>query len=78
MNTGGEIRSVNELKLADVKLASKLWPKWLSPMKRIGINDCFASNGPYEDLIDLYGLLGSQIAETVEAFLQSSACAFSP
>ncbi len=48
-----------------------------TPMKRIGINDCFASNGPYEDLIGLYGLLGPQIAESVEGFLQSSASALS-
>jgi transketolase len=39
------------------------------PIKMIGVRDQFASNGPYEDLLALYGLQGSQIAETVKEFL---------
>ena len=38
-------------------------------MKMIGVNDRFASNGPYEELLGLYGLQAEQIAETVKAFL---------
>ena len=38
-------------------------------MKMIGVNDQFASNGPYEELLALYGLQPEQIAETVQAFL---------
>jgi len=33
-------------------------------MKMIGVDDQFGSNGPYEELIGLYGLLGPQIADT--------------
>jgi len=39
------------------------------PVKMIGIDDQFASNGPYEELIGLYGLQSEQIAETVKKFL---------
>ena len=39
------------------------------PVKMIGINDTFVSNGPYEPLLGMYGLLGDQIAVTVEEFL---------
>ena len=38
-------------------------------MKMIGVDDQFASNGPYEELLGLYGLQAEQIAETVKAFL---------
>ena len=38
-------------------------------MKMIGVDDQFASNGPYEELLALYGLQPDQIAETVKAFL---------
>jgi transketolase len=41
------------------------------PMKMIGVNDKFASNGPYDELLGLYGLLGPQIAETVKDFLRA-------
>lgn len=36
---------------------------------RIGVDDTFASNGPYEELLGLYGLLGPQIAQSVQSFL---------
>jgi transketolase len=39
------------------------------PMKMIGVDDQFASNGPYEDLLALYGLQPAQIARSVETFL---------
>jgi transketolase len=39
-------------------------------MRMIGVDDQFASNGPYEELLGLYGLLGPQIADTVEGFLK--------
>ncbi len=42
-----------------------------TPMKMIGVDDQFASNGPYEELLGLYGLQGDQIAETVKEFLAS-------
>lgn len=38
-------------------------------MKMIGVNDRFASNGPYEELLAQHGLQAEQIAETVKAFL---------
>ena len=38
-------------------------------MKMIGVDDQFASNGPYEELLALYGLQADQIAETVKVFL---------
>ena len=41
-----------------------------APVKMIGIDDQFASNGPYEDLIGLYGLQSEQIAETVKKFIK--------
>jgi len=41
-----------------------------TPMKMIGVDDQFASNGPYEELLALYGLQGAQIAETIKAFLK--------
>ncbi len=40
-----------------------------APVKMIGIDDQFASNGPYEELLGLYGLQSEQIAETVKEFL---------
>ncbi len=39
------------------------------PVKRIGIEDLYAGNGPYEELIAEYGLQPKQIAETVRSFL---------
>jgi transketolase len=38
-------------------------------MKMIGIDDLYASNGPYEELIGKYGLQPDQIKETVIQFL---------
>lgn len=40
-------------------------------MKMIGINDLYASNGPYEELIGKYGLQPDQIKETVIKFLHN-------
>jgi transketolase len=40
-------------------------------IKRIGIGDKFASNGPYEELIGKYGLQPDQICETVINFLKN-------
>jgi transketolase len=40
-------------------------------MKMIGINDLYASNGPYEELIGKYGLQPDQIKETVIPFLHN-------
>jgi transketolase C-terminal domain/subunit len=37
----------------------------------IGVDDQYASNGPYEELLGLYGLLAPQIAGAVEEFLSS-------
>ena len=39
------------------------------PVKRIGIADIYATNGPYEDLVREYGLQPDQIAKTVRDFL---------
>lgn len=41
-----------------------------TPMRMIGVDDQFASNGPYDELLGLYGLLGPQIADSVENFLK--------
>ncbi len=38
-------------------------------VKMIGIDDQFASNGPYEDLLGLYGMQPDQIQKTVKEFL---------
>jgi len=38
-------------------------------MKMIGIGDFYASNGPYEELLDKYGLQPEKIKETVIRFL---------
>jgi len=42
------------------------------PMRMIGVDDQFGSNGPYEELIGLYGLLGPQIADTCREFLRKT------
>jgi transketolase len=39
------------------------------PMRMVGVDDKFASNGPYDGLLGLYGLLAPQIAQTVKDFL---------
>jgi transketolase len=41
------------------------------PVKMIGVDDQFASNGPYEELLGLYGLQAAQIADTVKDFIRS-------
>lgn len=38
-------------------------------IKMIGVEDTFASNGPYDELIGLYGLQPAQIADSVREFL---------
>jgi len=40
------------------------------PMRFIGVDDQYATNGPYEELLGLYGLQSHQIADTVMEFLQ--------
>lgn len=40
-----------------------------APVKMIGVDDQFAGNGPYEELLGLYGLQAEQIANTVRAFI---------
>lgn len=42
------------------------------PMKMIGVDDQYASNGPYEELLALYGLQSEQIADTVKKFIDHS------
>ena len=42
------------------------------PVRMIGVDDQYASNGPYENLLGLYGLLGPQIAQTVTSFLRQT------
>ncbi len=39
-------------------------------LRMIGVEDQFASNGPYDELLGLYGLRAEQIAQTVEDFLR--------
>lgn len=39
------------------------------PMKFIGVDDQYVSNGPYEELLALYGLQPQQIADTVLSFM---------
>jgi len=50
-------------------VAEVLAKEYPAPMKMIGIDDQFASNGPYEELLGLYGLQSEQIADTVQKFL---------
>jgi len=40
-----------------------------APLKMIGVDDQYASNGPYDELLGLYGLLAEQIVSTVEGFI---------
>jgi len=40
-------------------------------MKMIGIGDFYASNGPYEELLGLYGLQAEQISDTIINFLNN-------
>jgi transketolase len=40
-------------------------------MKMIGIDDLFASNGPYEELLGQHGLQADQICATVIEFLSN-------
>jgi transketolase len=40
------------------------------PVKMIGVDDQFASNGPYDELFELYGLQPDAIADTVTSFLK--------
>ena len=42
-----------------------------TPMRFIGVDDQFASNGPYEELLGLYGLQAPQIAEAVKEFVET-------
>jgi transketolase len=41
-----------------------------APMRMIGVDDQFGGNGPYEELLGLYGLQANQIAKTVKGFLR--------
>ena len=52
-------------------VAEVLVSEYPAQVKMIGIDDQFASNGPYEELLGLYGLQGTQIADTVKDFLRS-------
>jgi transketolase C-terminal domain/subunit len=38
-------------------------------MKMIGINDVFALNGQYEEVMDYYGLDPASIAKSIEDFV---------
>jgi transketolase len=40
------------------------------PMLRVGVRDCFAESGPYQDLLDRYGLSARHIVGAVEAVLK--------
>jgi len=50
-------------------VSSLLASEYPTPVKLIGIDDRFVSNGPYEELLGLYGLKAEQIAETVKKFV---------
>ncbi|MFW6139484.1 MAG: transketolase family protein [Spirochaetota bacterium] len=52
-------------------VAEVLASHYPAPIKMIGVDDQFASNGPYEELLGLYGLLPNQIAETVKEFVHN-------
>lgn len=41
-----------------------------APLRMIGVDDQYASNGPYDELLGLYGLLAEQIASSVEDFIR--------
>jgi transketolase len=41
-----------------------------TPMKILGVDDRFAPNGPYDEVLGVFGLLGHQIAETARDFLK--------
>jgi len=52
-------------------IAEFLSQKRPTPMKLIGIADRFVTNGPYDGLLGMQGLLPEQIAATVREFLAS-------
>ena len=41
-----------------------------TPVKKIGIPNCYATSGPYEEVLKKYGLDCCSIAASIEAFLQ--------
>jgi transketolase len=45
------------------------------PLRMIGVDDRYASNGPYDELLGLYGLREEQIASTVQEFLRARGAA---
>jgi transketolase len=51
-------------------VAEVLARSWPTQVKMIGIDDRFGGNGPYEELLGLYGLRAEQIAQTVREFLE--------
>ncbi len=44
-----------------------------TPMRMVGVDDQFAGNGPYEELLGLYGLQAQQVADTAMSFLRRPA-----
>ena len=41
-----------------------------TPMRRIGVADCFGESAPNDDLLEKYGLTASCVAAAVRALLQ--------
>ncbi len=39
------------------------------PVKMIGIADQYVATGPYEELLEMHGLLAAQIVESVKAYV---------
>ena len=51
-------------------IAELLSTEYPIPMKIVGVPHKYAENGPYDELLGLYGLLPHQIAQTVRDFIQ--------
>jgi transketolase len=51
-------------------IAELLSVEYPVPMKIVGVPHKYVENGPYKELLGLYGLLPDQIAQTVKDFIQ--------
>lgn len=50
-------------------VAELLGEKLPTPMKRVGLNDCFGTSGPYEELFEYFGLTAKNIAQAAHSLM---------
>lgn len=51
-------------------VAEVLSEKLPTPMRRVGLKDCFGTSGPFEELMEHFGLTAEHIVKTVRGFLR--------